>query len=364
MACVDLRKILTDPKNVWSPQTSVRFPDDKDFVNVTERWTTFNPPTFAAAISPATEDDVIKAIKLARLHDIPFLATGARHGYSPTLGRLKGGLALDLSQINMVDIDHTAGILTVGGGTSLSQLFDPLDEAGYEILPPLLIYKTQILASLVYLGPESEAREAAKPILELNPPIKNLAVVPWSKLLATHGFGFDAAVNAKNIVRAIYGSNTRQISASTYDKVFAKMQAFYAANPDARTSLVELEIFPNQATAAVPHDRTSYPWRDAQGYMLPFFMWTERGGKTEEIVKKFGPDLRRDFVAASGYPDLQVTIPYAFGDETLEQIYGPDKLPRLSALKKAWDPDNVFAYLHPLPTEYPKTAKGKVSSTP
>lgn len=95
----------------------------------------------------------------------------------------------------------------------------------------------------------------------------NLTVVPWNKLLATHGFGFDAAVNAKNIVRAIYGSNIRQLSAFTYDKVFAKMKAFYAAHPDARVSLVELEIFPNQATAAVPRDRTAYPWRDVQGYM-------------------------------------------------------------------------------------------------
>lgn len=72
-------------------------------------------------------------VKLARLHNIPFLATGARHGYSPTLGKLQGGLALDLSQLNTVDIDQTAGMLTVGGGTPLSQLFDPVYEAGYEI---------------------------------------------------------------------------------------------------------------------------------------------------------------------------------------------------------------------------------------
>lgn len=92
-------------------------------------------------------------------------------------------------------------------------------------------------------------------------------------------------------------------------------------------------------------------------------MWTGRGGKTEEIVKTFGPELRNDFVATSGYPDFQVTIPYAFGDESLEQIYGPDKLAGLSALKKAWDPDNVFSYLHPLPAEYPNPAKGRVSHT-
>lgn len=117
------------------------------------------------------------------------------------------------------------------------------------------------------MGSEAEASKVAKPILELNPPIMNIMVVPWNRLLATHGFGFDAAVNAKKIVRGIYGSNIRQLSASTYEKVFAKMEAFYAAHPNARASLVELEVFPNQATTAVPHDRTAYLWRDAQGYM-------------------------------------------------------------------------------------------------
>lgn len=117
------------------------------------------------------------------------------------------------------------------------------------------------------MGSEAEVRKLAKPVLELNPPVMNLTVVPWSRLLATHGFGFDAAVNAKNIVRAIYGSNIRQLSASTYEKVFANMEAFYAAHADARASLVELEISSNQATVAVPHDQTAYPWRDVQGYM-------------------------------------------------------------------------------------------------
>lgn len=63
MTCADLRQILTDARNVWSPQTNIRFPDDEEFVNITERWTTFSPPTFVAAISLATEDDVIKTVR-------------------------------------------------------------------------------------------------------------------------------------------------------------------------------------------------------------------------------------------------------------------------------------------------------------
>lgn len=80
--------------------------------------------------------------------------------------------------------------------------------------------------------------------------------------------------------------------------------------------------------------------------------WPE-GKPVEEAANALGRELRSEFAATSGYPDLSVYVSYAWGDETLEQIYGKEKLPRLAALKKKWDPDNVFRYNHALPTEYP-----------
>ncbi|KAI2607189.1 uncharacterized protein GGS25DRAFT_322188 [Hypoxylon fragiforme] len=478
MPLVNIKKVLLDGQNNWSSQTTIKFAGDDGFIGATERWTTFNPPTFVAAVSPATEEDVVKTIKLVRSHNIPFLATGGRHGYSPTLGKLQSGLALDLSQLNTISVDNNTDTLTIGGGTTLGQVFDPVYEAGYEmpsgtcsgpgvvgvtlgggvgrfggiyglvadtlvsvrlvtangevvdvsetshpdlfwairgaganfgvvtsatyrlhkrkpgegeltnidmifpaemssayfeamasfgIFPARLASlsvtrydpernQAQILANYVYLGPESEAREVMKRILDLNPPVIKVTVVPWNKLLSVHGFGFDAVVNKKGIVRVIYSANIREFSGSTYYKAFQKMNAFYAAHPDGRNSVLEFEVFPNQASAAVPNEKTAFPWRSAQAYMLAFFSWTERGGKTEEFVKELGPELREDVVATSGYSELQVIVPYAYGNETIEQIYGRNKLPRLAALKKAWDPDHVFSYLHPLPTKYPESS--------
>jgi len=64
-------------------------------------------------------------------------------------------------------------------------------------------------------------------------------------------------------------------------------------------------------------------------------------------------DIRSECVATSGFDGLHVYVSYASGDETAEQIWGTEKLPRLAGLKKQWDPDNVFAYNHALPTHYP-----------
>lgn len=60
---VDIKTILTDSINGWSADTRIRFPDDDDLANVTTRWAAYKPPTYSAAISPATEEDVVKAVR-------------------------------------------------------------------------------------------------------------------------------------------------------------------------------------------------------------------------------------------------------------------------------------------------------------
>lgn len=77
------------------------------------------------------------------------------------------------------------------------------------------------------------------------------------------------------------------------------------------------------------------------------------GNPVEQAANDFAREMRSDLAATSGFSDLSVYVSYAHGDETLEQIYGKEKLPRLAALKRTWDPDNVFGFNNALPTEYP-----------
>lgn len=53
---------LAHAKISWSPQTQIHQPNTTDFFNATERWDVYAPPTYQAAISPATEADVAKAV--------------------------------------------------------------------------------------------------------------------------------------------------------------------------------------------------------------------------------------------------------------------------------------------------------------
>ncbi|KAK4992368.1 hypothetical protein LTR50_001126 [Elasticomyces elasticus] len=215
--------------------------------------------------------------------------------------------------------------------------------------------QTQILSNWVYFGPEDEARKALAPILNAKPSTADFSRVPWNKLLATSGWGqFDASVCQKNVNRDLYATVVRNLSASTYNQAFSKMDKFFADYPNARYSSVEFEIFPNRAMLAVPNDETAYPWRDALRYVSQSYIgFSADDTTTLSAVEALAKELRTSFAATSGYPDLAVYVSYAHGDETLDQRYGANKLPRLAALKKKWDPSNVFAYNNALPTSYP-----------
>ncbi|KAI5854497.1 hypothetical protein GGS23DRAFT_608303 [Durotheca rogersii] len=134
----DLRPILTDPSISWASDTVISFQGSDEFLNATERWTVFRPPSYTAAVSPASEQDVrqvltVLRVKLATSRNIPFLASGGRHGYTTTLGDLQNGLAIDLSQLKRLELNTTAQTITVGAGITIGEVFDPLYEAGFEI---------------------------------------------------------------------------------------------------------------------------------------------------------------------------------------------------------------------------------------
>ncbi|KAI0533242.1 hypothetical protein GGR58DRAFT_517086 [Xylaria digitata] len=470
----------------WSAQTTISFPDQALFANVTERWTTFSAPTYLAAVSPGNERDLIQILRLATTRRIPFLVTSGRHGFNPTLGGLQNGLAIDLSRFDKLHIDARANTLTIGPAIQTSDLLRPLYNAGYEIqagtctcpsfigitlgggigrwdgvyglfidalesvrfiaangttltasktvnselfwgirgaganlgviteatynlhritkskktgsgyglnadfivpasknatyfkllekispYPARLavisvvvwnetIGQTQIVSNWQYFGPKKEALAAIAPMIALGPFVSSIRYLPWPELFSAQQFGMDGANCAPGLVRNIYTASLRKITASTWQYSFGKMARFFEGNPNARTlTSFAHETYPNQATVAVPDSETAYPWRDARGYLLFQFGWSGAiDSPVAATAAALGRELRADYAATSGYEKelkggLAVYVNYAHGDEPLENIYRADKLPRLAALKRTWDPNNVFPYHLALPTRYP-----------
>ncbi|KAI0430782.1 hypothetical protein F5Y09DRAFT_355762 [Xylaria sp. FL1042] len=472
----NLKEFLTHPAHLWSADTSILFPGSSEFEDATARWTIFSPPTYNAAIRPGSEADIARIIKLASLYELPFLTRGAGHGYSIALSDFQNGLALDLSQWKSIEINEAAETVTIGPGVTISEIFEPLHDAGFQIQSgtcgcPSLIgvtlgggagryqgihglvidalvsvrmitaagelievskeshpdlfwairgaganfgvvtsatYKVnrlvnegnflhadfyfsgeksydyfniieslndklpanlativlinynsstnsiQVGGNWVYFGPEKDGMKALAPVFDLGPIASVVSVVPYKRLLATTGGGYDTLVCQGHTMRDLYSLNQKTYSAAGWQKGFDKMARFFNETPGGRNSALVFEVFPNQATAAVASDETAYPWRDAKGYIIGHFIWAEGDTVTEAASHQLGLELRDDLLLTSGYDEVSVFVNYARGDEGLESIYGRDKLPRLAELKKKWDPSNIFAYNnYPLPLEYP-----------
>ncbi|KAK9777226.1 putative FAD-binding PCMH-type domain-containing protein [Seiridium cardinale] len=458
----------------WSSGTAISYPNSTSFVDSTLRWDIYAPPSYQAVISPSTEGDVVQAVNLARQHDISFLATGGRHGYSTTLGEMQDGLAIDLTMLNTVIIDEDAAQLTIGPGVRFRDIFGPVYEAGFEIqtgtcscvgmmgatlgggigrlhgihglildallsvrmvtadgqiveasattnpdlfwgirgagqnfgivisatyelhpltkggvwtsadilftpeknvsyfetvekmqpLPAELTVETimnyngtlespQLMLSLAYAGPKDEAIRAMKPILDLNPAYSLIKEISWRDLSTQTTFLLDGPVCADGQIYDVYAVNLRNFSVPTMVTSFEKMAQFWEEEPAGRNSVIVLETWPVQAATAIPNDATAYPWRDATTYVMIQMRWDNVGDPVQGTADVLGPEIRSDMAATSGYDDLTVYVNYAWGDETLEQIYGKEKLPRLAQLKAQYDPHNAFGFYHALPTSYP-----------
>lgn len=82
-------------------------------------------------------------------------------------------------------------------------------------------------------------------------------------------------------------------------------------------------------------------YRSIEGYMNDTSIY--------EIVNEFQQSLRSRIAASSGYVGLATYAGYARGNEGATAWYSSDNLPRLTNLKRIWDPDHLFGYNKPIP---------------
>jgi FAD/FMN-containing dehydrogenase len=133
LTVADVSNNLSTLVGQLSPGAEVFYPTAADWSEVTPRWSTNDAPTFFAAIKPGTPGDVQTIVRYASRNNIPFLGTGGGHGFTTTLGELKEGLEIDLSQFNNVSVDTRNNRLTIGGSVRFGEILDPLYAAGKEI---------------------------------------------------------------------------------------------------------------------------------------------------------------------------------------------------------------------------------------
>lgn len=70
----------------------------------------------------------------------------------------------------------------------------------------------------------------------------------------------------------------------------------------------------------------------------------------DALVPKYGHEARALLDAGEPQRPLNVYVNYAYGDETVEQIYGYEawRVQKLKNLKRRYDPQNRFRFYNPI----------------
>ncbi|KAK4541282.1 hypothetical protein LTR36_008198 [Oleoguttula mirabilis] len=146
------------------------------------------------------------------------------------------------------------------------------------------------------------------------------------------------------------------ISLRKYNKAAVRQTFGYFSNltADARynTSVWLLESYGSRGVWAQNYSATAVApaERNLPVLTVPITWWAGNSTEAREKAETYGKLMRAALAAGDQETSStsHVYLNYAIGDESREQVYGAEPLPRLQALKKRYDPANKFGFYMPL----------------
>ncbi|QNS07050.1 FAD-binding oxidoreductase [Streptomyces xanthii] len=217
-----------------------------------------------------------------------------------------------------------AGPVEAGGGVIY------LTGQPEEFMPPQLVGKLLCGALITYAGTEEDLRKLAQPLLALPHEVEIVAQLPYADVQCM----LDDPPGLRNYWSAEYLKGLPD----DYADVFC---AGAAAMPVPSGTLHVL--FPEGGAVADGPSEFPVPYRDAPWGMHPFAAWEDPADDEHNI--QWVKDVR---AAARPWATGDVYLNF-IGDEGEERVVaglGAENTRRLSALKREYDPDNVFRFNH------------------
>ncbi len=189
-----------------------------------------------------------------------------------------------------------------------------------------------VAIGVCYCGPPEEADAALRPLREFGPPAADL-LAPMPYLVLQSMFdGMPAGdYGYSQSIRTLYLPELADDAIATMVE-----QAGAAVSSQCIVELIHL----GGAMGRVDEDHTAFPGRDAPFFCMLQSTWSDAAdAESHTRWTQRGWDAVRRFSDGRTYPN------FLDGDEPAERVadsYGPDKLARLTALKRTYDPTNLF----------------------
>ncbi|MFJ6087210.1 FAD-binding oxidoreductase [Streptomyces sp. NPDC092369] len=199
-----------------------------------------------------------------------------------------------------------------------------------EFVPPHLVGTLLCAVLLTYAGPEEDMLKLAEPLLALPHESQVVGAMPYADVQCM----LDDPPGMRNYWSAEYLKG----APDEYLDVFCAG----AQSLPVPTGTMHV-LFPlGGAIAAGPHE-FPVPYRDAPWAVHPFAMWEDPAD--DERCAQWVRDMRAD---ARPWSTGDVYLNF-IGDEGTERVVagvGAENAGRLAALKRRYDPDNVFRFNH------------------
>ncbi|MBT2542569.1 FAD-binding oxidoreductase [Streptomyces sp. ISL-44] len=199
-----------------------------------------------------------------------------------------------------------------------------------EFVPPHLVGLLMAGVLLTYAGPEEEMRRLAAPLLAIPHESEVVTVIPYADLQCM----IDDPPGMRNYWSAEYLTGVPD--------EFVDVFCARADSMPVPTGTQHLVWPQGGAIASAPGDYP-VPYRDAAWAVHPFGIWEDAAD--DDRVRQWVKDVRADVQPwSTGAVYLNFT-----GDEGSDRVVaglGPENMQRLGALKRQYDPDNVFRFNH------------------
>jgi FAD/FMN-containing dehydrogenase len=201
--------------------------------------------------------------------------------------------------------------------------------------PPMPIFPAEILGKKMvgfigaWPGTAEGAEKAFQPLRTFGRPAFEL-VLPMPYTMAQQFQDEDAPFGSYWYWKSAY---VKELSNELLETIAAKAPT----SPSPRTQVMVTRL--GGAIAATPDDATAFPLRDAGYFVQMDSTWTDPAATDENIVW-----TRAIHAAVEPHAMGRVYVNFIGdeGDDRVASAYGPDKYAKLVALKRKFDPANLF----------------------
>ncbi|KAE8150125.1 FAD binding domain-containing protein [Aspergillus avenaceus] len=204
--------------------------------------------------------------------------------------------------------------------------------------------------SFVYAGPAADAEHLLEPFNKIGAVSEEAGDVPYPEIASIQGSGIDSPACIPGH-RIVLGTASNQVYNITAERqVYNAFNTWAAQYPElAPWARATHDSYSNEAVKKVDPASTAFPQRD-ENFLLEIAVDLPKDSNQTDAALKLVDEIRGLWNA--GQPDRKpVTyVNYAFGDESLDSMYGyePWRLERLRELKKKYDPSNQFRFYNPI----------------